>query len=84
MKFLADGMLGKLTRWLRLLGCDIEYFHDADDEKLLKISTEENRVLLTRDYQLYRRASTHGVATFYVNGHTEVERLAELSEHFHI
>ena len=25
VKFLADGMLGKLSRWLRMLGQDVEY-----------------------------------------------------------
>ncbi len=84
MKFLTDGMLGKLTRWLRLLGYDVEYFNDAEDEKLMQEAKQENRVLLTRDYQLFRRASIHGIESFYVEGRTETERLAEMSRRFNI
>ncbi|MFA4044912.1 MAG: hypothetical protein HZRFUVUK_001713 [Candidatus Fervidibacterota bacterium] len=55
LKFAADAMLGKLARWLRLLGYDVFYLPDADDETLLKIAKDENRILLTRDTQLLRR-----------------------------
>ena len=33
MKFIADGMLGKLTRWLRMLGQDLEEIQDIDAVK---------------------------------------------------
>ena len=36
MRFIADGMLGKLTRWLRMLGHDVTYYRALDDEKLVK------------------------------------------------
>jgi len=84
LKFVTDGMLGKLTRWLRMLGHDVRYFNDADDDQLVKIASDEKRVLLTRDNQLFRRASIHGVEAFLVRGQTEAERLAELAERFHI
>ena len=62
MKFVTDGMLGKLTRWLRLMGEDVKCVNDfslppgKEDDFLLKLSEEESRVLLTRDVDLYRRA----------------------------
>ena len=34
MKFLADGMLGKLTRWLRMLGQNVKYSVQLSDEEL--------------------------------------------------
>ncbi|MEE8329256.1 MAG: Mut7-C RNAse domain-containing protein [Thermodesulfovibrionia bacterium] len=49
MKFIADSMLGRLARWLRLLGCDTLYYPQIEDSLLLKIAREENRILLTRD-----------------------------------
>lgn len=48
-RFIADVMLGRLTRWLRLLGFDTLYFSDLSDEKLIRISKEEGRFILTRD-----------------------------------
>lgn len=53
-KFVADQMLGKLAKWLRILGFDTEYFNDIDDAQLLRIAHDEQRILLTRDTQLLK------------------------------
>lgn len=53
-RFLADAMLGRLAKWLRILGYDAEYFRGEDDE-LLRLARREGRVLLTRDTRLLRR-----------------------------
>lgn len=84
LKFLADGMLGKLTRWLRMIGCDVEYFRDLKDEDLIDISIRENRILLTRDADLFRRALSKGASAFLVEGHGEVEKLATVAKRFNL
>jgi uncharacterized protein with PIN domain len=53
-RFLADAMLGRLARWLRILGYDAEYFPGEDDE-LLRHACRQGRILLTRDTRLLRR-----------------------------
>ncbi|HIH20450.1 TPA: hypothetical protein HA244_04245 [Candidatus Micrarchaeota archaeon] len=55
-EFVADAMLGKLTRWLRLLGQKTFYERDADDELVLKKAIKEKAVLLTRDRELAGKA----------------------------
>jgi uncharacterized protein with PIN domain len=55
MKFLADAMLGKLAKWLRILGYDVLYYRNLEDRKLLDLARSEGRVLLTRDEELRRR-----------------------------
>ena len=55
MRFLADEMLGKLARWLRMAGLDVAYRRKIADEELLEISRAESRFLLTRDTHLIRR-----------------------------
>ncbi|MEA3459678.1 MAG: Mut7-C RNAse domain-containing protein [Chloroflexota bacterium] len=55
IKLLADGMLGSLAKWLRILGYDTLYFSHADDNELVRIARAEGRVLLTRDGELARR-----------------------------
>ncbi|RLI38705.1 hypothetical protein DRO60_02845 [Candidatus Bathyarchaeota archaeon] len=79
MKFLVDAMLGKLARWLRLLGHDAEYGRDASDEELLARAAREERVLLTADVELYRRAALSGLRAVLVKGSSEAERLALLA-----
>ncbi len=45
-------MLGRLARWLRLLGHDVVYHIHLEDSLLLRIAREEERALLTRDTRL--------------------------------
>jgi uncharacterized protein with PIN domain len=84
LKFLADGMLGKLTRWLRMLGQDVSYSTDVEDSQLLNIAKSEKRILLTRDFELYQRTVGKGIESFYVQGDTSKEKLAELAHRFGI
>jgi len=55
MRFVADCMLGKLAKWLRMLGYDTSYVADAEDDELVRIAVRENRILLTRDTRLCER-----------------------------
>jgi uncharacterized protein with PIN domain len=53
--FLADEMLGRLAKWLRILGYDTKYVSGIPDSELLRIAQTEGRILLTRDTLLIRR-----------------------------
>ncbi len=57
MRFVADDMLGRLAKWLRLLGYDVLYPAPARDAHLLRLAQAEGRVLLTRDRGLAERCS---------------------------
>ncbi len=61
-RFVVDANLGRLAWLLRLLGFDVWWSNDADDQTLTDISGEQQRILLTRDRGLLkRRAVTHGL-----------------------
>ena len=57
MTFVADCMLGRLAKWLRILGFDVLYFSKADDRDLVALARREGRILLTRDTGLIERTA---------------------------
>jgi uncharacterized protein with PIN domain len=65
-----------------MLGQDVTYSAQFEDADLLAMAEKEQRVLLTRDSDLYQRAASKGVEAFYVEGRTEAEKLAELAKRF--
>jgi len=82
LKFLVDSMLGKLARWLRMLGHDTTYNIKLDDSALLELARKESRTLLTRDLELHQRAIAKGIDSYFINGKTESEHLAEVSKQY--
>lgn len=52
LKFVADTMLGKLARWMKILGYDVIYFRQIDDKQLIDVSRQSGRIIVTRDRQL--------------------------------
>ena len=79
MKFLVNGMLGGLARWLRILGQDVRYETNASDNKLLQIAEEENMILLTRDAELHQRAQAKKLSSLLFVEESEEERLARIA-----
>jgi len=67
MRFIADRMLGTLTRYLRFMGYDtlsansLEPGNSREDTALLGIARAEGRILLTRDRELARRGGEQAV-----------------------
>jgi len=54
-RLLLDCMLGRLAKWLRLIGYDAAYEKSAGDHELARRARAEARVLLTRDHELAGR-----------------------------
>jgi len=55
MKFIADHNVGKLAKWLRMMGYDTLFFTGDDDWQMIMTALNEGRVILTRDTQIMRR-----------------------------
>jgi len=79
LRFVVDGMLGGLARWLRMLGYMTEFDSKADDNILLRDSQTPDTVLLTRDEELYNRALAKSIHSVLVLGDTEEARLGQLA-----
>jgi uncharacterized protein with PIN domain len=83
LTFFADSMLGKLARWLRMLGYDTAYFRDLEDEVLIELVLHENRWLLTRDRYLAKRKVLRGRHTLHTSDYLP-EQLVQLHRELHI
>ena len=75
MRFVADAMLGRLAKWLRLLGYDTLYWR-GDDARLVRLVLAENRLLLTRDTHLPPRLPPH--LTLFINSDHYDEQLDQV------
>ncbi|MEN8113025.1 MAG: Mut7-C RNAse domain-containing protein [Actinomycetota bacterium] len=81
-QFVADNHLGRLARYLRLLGFDTLHDPDWDDPDLVTISTTDDRILLTRDVGLLKHSAvTHGC---YVRATDPKEQVTEVVRRFHL
>ena len=76
--FLADTMLGRLVRWLRILGYDTAYERHLPDEALIERVLRENRWFLTRDGYLAKRRALRGRHTLLTSDHLG-DQLQQLS-----
>ena len=54
-RFICDAMLGKLAKWLRVLGYDTFYDAKADDNEIIRRSWLDGRTIVTRDTRLAAR-----------------------------
>ena len=59
--FVADVMVGKLARWLRMLGYDVLYSNRFEDDETLRIAEAEDRSILTRDVELHKRGGARSL-----------------------
>ncbi|MEM3827051.1 MAG: Mut7-C RNAse domain-containing protein [Candidatus Micrarchaeaceae archaeon] len=74
-RIVADAMLAKLARWMRLLGVDVEPLPYVEDDRLLKYVKRTGAVLLTSDRELYRKSLKRGAAALLVESHGLISQL---------
>ncbi len=75
-RFVVDVNLGKLARWLRLLGFDTSWRNHWNDRQVVERAVAEERIILTRDRRLlFRRVIEHG---FWVRAVNPVRQVHEV------
>ena len=73
-KFIADNNVGRLARWLRLMGYDTVLLRQKDDDQMIKIALSEDRIILTKDAQfMKRRLVTNGTVRTLHTGEDDPE-----------
>ena len=80
--FIADVMVGKLARWLRVLGFDVLYSNKYEDDEIIRISDAESRLILTRDVALAaRRPKTQSL---FIESGDYKEQVRQVVESLHL
>lgn len=80
MKFAVDCMLGRLAKWLKILGFDAVFFPKIEDDELLDFARKEERVLLTRDTGLLERADP--IPCLFIESDLWKDQIRQVLDHF--
>src|SRR5213593_902429 len=80
MKFIADVMVGKLARWLRVLGFDVVYSNQYGDDEIIRLANAEGRIILTRDTRLASRR--HNGRCLLIESDNYKEQLRQVLDFF--
>jgi hypothetical protein len=76
IRFILDNHLGRLAVYLRMLGFDVLYRNDFQDEELAERCSDENRILLTRDKRLLMRKTI--ISGYWLRSKVPREQLEEV------
>ncbi len=71
-------MLGRLAKWLRLLGFDVLYYPAIDDRQVKKISREQERTILTRDTRMLQCKAVRNAV--FIRSDRIADQLLEMKE----
>ncbi len=79
-RFIVDAMLGKLAKKLRLLGYDSLYSSSMDDNMILQLAKNENRILITKDVPLIQKAKKQQILAVQITSDDEIEQLLQINK----
>lgn len=76
IRFICDVHLGKLSRYMRMFGFDTLYSNRYTNEQIIRIATEERRIILSRNYRLVRdKRVTH---SYWIRSSVPLEQIRDL------
>lgn len=78
MRLLLDEMLHSAAILLRIYGVDTDYFHPRTDNELMEKARAENRVLVTRDKELYERCKANSLHCLLVDSTDPQEQVRQI------
>jgi len=78
LPFICDDQLGKLARWLRIIGQDVYYQNRIANEELISIAERESRLVLTRDLRLSKTLAQKSLPHYIVMENYPAHQLKEV------
>lgn len=81
-RFIVDANVGRLARWLRIMGYDAMFVPGIQDAELVRLAMSEGRAILTRDrLVMRRRAIASGrLSALLISGDRLEEQLRQVVE----
>ncbi|MGA1793472.1 MAG: Mut7-C RNAse domain-containing protein [Thermoplasmatota archaeon] len=76
-RFLCDEMLKRLARWLRIMGYDVSDPEVGSDQEIIRMSTDEKRVILTRDKDLSNNRYSEAIRIISDDLDSQIQELLE-------
>ncbi|MDH3276789.1 MAG: Mut7-C RNAse domain-containing protein [Nitrosopumilus sp.] len=76
--FFVDAMLGNIAKKMRLMGYDVKYSSNIEDDELIRIAKNEKRVIISRDGELIRKGLRTGIKSIFLKNQKEIEQLKEI------
>jgi hypothetical protein len=80
--FILDVHLGKLAKYLRMLGFDTLYRNDYDDPEIIRIAKEQERIVLTRDIGLLKQKEVE--RGYYVRSQKPENQIKEIISRYRL
>ncbi|MDE2860845.1 MAG: Mut7-C RNAse domain-containing protein [Chloroflexota bacterium] len=81
-RFIVDANVGRLAKWLRIMGYDVLFVPGIEDAELVRLALQERRAIITRDrLVMRRRAIASGrLSALLVSSDRLVEQLRQVVE----
>lgn len=83
-RFFVDAMLGNIAKKLRLLGYDTKYSSDIADNDLIETAKNEQRVIISKDYELVSKSQNSNVKSILLQKASENDQLFEIINQMNI
>ena len=82
LRFIVDLNVGRLARWLRMMGYATLLFDHGEDYRMIRIALDQARIIITRDTRIMeRRVITSGrLRAILVNGDRPEEQMHQMME----
>jgi uncharacterized protein with PIN domain len=78
LAFFADSMHGSLARKLRIFGMDTAYSSSISDDQILRECSDQRRILLTSDKELFKRTLDKRIGSVLLQGHSDKENMLKI------
>ncbi len=75
---LIDAAMGKLARWLRMIGYSCYYNPDLSSDSIVRLAKEKNLVLLTKSQNTINKVKSNDVSCLLVKGNSIREQLISI------